>query len=90
MNTQDIEKMAEQLHDWYLEATSQPDAVYNYKAVVPYADLSDGQKAIDRYIAQKVTTAIKEAYEAGRKDERDRPITKEQAEHICNTLCKQC
>ena len=67
MTTPDVEKLAEQLHEWYLEATEQPDAEYNYKAVVPYADLSDGQKAIDRYIAQKVTTAIEEAREEERK-----------------------
>ena len=69
MTTPDVEKLAEQLHDWYLEATEQPDTEYNYKAVVPYADLSDGQKAIDRYIAQKVTTAIEEA-----REERDKEI----------------
>ena len=67
-----VEDMARQLHDWYLEATEQPEAEYNHKAVVPYEDLSDGQKAIDRYIAQKVTEAIDQA-EA---DERER---------ICNS-----
>ena len=48
-----VEELAEQLHVWYLEATEQDNAEYNYQAVVPYADLSEGQKAIDRYIASK-------------------------------------
>lgn len=52
------ESLAHQLHDWYLEATSQEDAKYNYEAVVPYEDLPEGSKLIDRYIAEKVLSLL--------------------------------
>jgi len=48
------EKLAEQLHEWYLEATYQEDAKYNIDAVVPYNDLPEGSKILDRYIAGKI------------------------------------
>jgi hypothetical protein len=53
-----IECLAKQLHDWYLEATDIEDSEYNYKAVVPYDDLTDGQKMIDRHIAGKVAELL--------------------------------
>lgn len=48
------EEMARQLHEWYLEATDQDGSRYNPEAVVPYDDLPEGSKIIDRYIAEKV------------------------------------
>lgn len=54
-----IETMAHTLHIWYLEATSElrPES-YNPNAQKPYDDMTDEQKAIDRYIAKKVVDLI--------------------------------
>lgn len=50
-----VEKLAEQLHIWYLEATKKlnPES-YNPDAQKSYYELIDEQRFIDRYIAQKV------------------------------------
>lgn len=55
------EELAEQLHIWYLEATRElnPDN-YNPKAQIPYAELNEDQKQIDRYIARKILTQQQE------------------------------
>lgn len=53
----EIEEFAEQLHIWYLEATTSIGDV-NPNAQRPYADLSDDQRDIDRYIATKLTHLI--------------------------------
>ena len=49
----------EQLHKWYLDCIGhlRPDA-YNPKAVRPYAELTEEQKEIDKYIASKVNAEI--------------------------------
>ena len=45
----------EQLHEWYLEATKHLDPQYvNPKAQIPYDELKPSQKAIDKYIANKI------------------------------------
>lgn len=57
----------EQLHSWYLEIVKilNPEN-YNEKANIPYEELKPEQKAIDKYIADKInaflglTTAIPE------------------------------
>ena len=50
------EKLAEQLHIWYLEACQQPESGmdFNPAAQEPYQLLPEGSKFLDRYIAQKV------------------------------------
>ena len=54
-----VEKMAKQLHLWYLEAIKTiPKSAYNVEAQVSYKNLSDEQKNIDRYIAVKVLEAF--------------------------------
>lgn len=55
------EELAKQLHEWYLEATDLDGAKYNHEAVVPYEDLPEGSKLIDRYIAKKVINKIDQA-----------------------------
>ncbi len=51
----EVEKMAKQLHVWYLEATrSLNPKSYNPRAQKGYEDLTEEQKEIDRYIALKV------------------------------------
>ena len=54
-----IEKFAEQLHIWYLEATEKlnPDNYYS-KAQVSYKELNEEQKFIDRYIAEKIISKM--------------------------------
>lgn len=49
------EKLACKLHEWYLEATKalKPES-YNPDAQKAYADLTEEQRQIDRYIAKKV------------------------------------
>lgn len=50
-----VEKLAEQLHIWYLEATKERNpASYNPNAQKSYAELTDEQRFIDRYIAEKI------------------------------------
>ena len=49
----------EQLHTWYLEAIGSLDGKdFNHMADRPYEMLTDGQKSIDTYIANKISTAI--------------------------------
>jgi len=63
------EKMAEQLHVWYLEATRELDSEnYNPKAQKAYNDLTEQQKEIDRYIARKVQAAIDAATEKWKRE----------------------
>ena len=61
MTEKTIEKVAEQLHKWYLEATKllNPEN-YNSKAQKQYVNLNKEQKFIDRYIAERVNEKIKE------------------------------
>jgi hypothetical protein len=56
------EKLAEQLHIWYLEAITSGVAgeQYNCNAVKEYKDLSEEQKNIDRYIAEAIIKLFKE------------------------------
>ena len=66
----DIEKIAYQLHGWYLEATARtPQGDFNPKAQVAYGDLSEAQKDIDRYIAKKVLSIATQA-----RKQRDREV----------------
>ena len=54
-----LESLARELHMWYLEATKQLNpANYNPKAQVPYDDMHEEQKQIDRYIARKITNLL--------------------------------
>ena len=47
----------QQLHQWYLEAVMNLNKEdFNAKAVVAYKDLTDGQKFIDKYIADKINS----------------------------------
>ena len=55
VNKTEVEKMAKQLHVWYLEATRNLNPKsYNSKAQKSYEDLTEEQKKIDRYIALRV------------------------------------
>ncbi len=54
-----IDDLAEQLHRWYLEATYELDPEdFNPKAVCEYSDLREGQKFIDKFIAEKLISLI--------------------------------
>lgn len=66
------EELARKLHEWYLEATSQDGAKYNHEAVVPYDDLPEGSKLLDRYIARKVNIDCEERVRAAVEEERGR------------------
>jgi len=49
------EALSEKLHEWYLEATQTlKRESFNPNAQKKYKDLSDEQKQIDRYIAERV------------------------------------
>jgi len=51
----EVEQLAEQLHNWYLEATKELNPEnYNPKAQKLYLELNEQQKNIDRYIAKKI------------------------------------
>lgn len=48
-----------QLHDWYLEATKElkPES-FNKEAQKEYEDLTEEQKFIDKYIAEKINSEM--------------------------------
>lgn len=54
ITNEEILGFAEQLHIWYLEATQKlnPNS-FNKDAQKPYSELTDEQKFIDKYIAEK-------------------------------------
>ena len=55
-----VDKLAELLHMWYLDATKQLDPEnYNPDAQKEYKDLNEQQKFIDRFIAMKVIALFK-------------------------------
>lgn len=56
------DKVAEKLHNWYLEAVKEisPES-FNPLANKPYSELTDEQKSIDRFIAAKVSKLLTEA-----------------------------
>ena len=51
----------EQLHEWYLEATDalvgRPES-FNPNARKAYSELSEDQKSIDRYIADRINEFV--------------------------------
>ena len=55
-NEWEKEKLAQQLHEWYLEACQRPESGmdFNPAAQEPYEALKDTQKFLDRYIADKI------------------------------------
>lgn len=54
------EKLAEKLHEWYLEACQKPESGmdFNPAAQEPYEALKETQKFLDRYIAGKILPYI--------------------------------
>lgn len=56
MNDTTKERLAEQLHLWYLEACQKPESgfEFNPKAQEPYEALPEGSKFLDRYLAEKI------------------------------------
>lgn len=56
LRTEEWEKLAEQLHIWYLEACQRPESGmdFNPKAQEAYENLPEGSKFLDRYIAKKI------------------------------------
>lgn len=64
-------ELPEKLHEWYLEAVKEqhPES-YNPKANKPYSELTEEQKFIDKYIAEKITAElIKKMSEVEEKEE---------------------
>ena len=61
------EKLAEQLHEWYLEACRRPESgfEFNPRAQEPYEALKEEQKFLDRYIAGKVFSLIQDSFIKG-------------------------
>lgn len=54
-----IDRLARQLHDWYLEAVKSLDQKsYNKEAAKPYGDLTKDQKSIDIFIAKKLIQEV--------------------------------
>ena len=54
-----VEGLAEKLHEWYLEATKalKPES-YNPNAQKKYSELTEEQKFIDRFIADKILSLL--------------------------------
>ena len=51
----------EELHRWYLEATSKlRKESFNKEAQKPYNELTEEQKYIDKYISDKIKRKVKE------------------------------
>ncbi len=60
-NIKDLEKLSEQLHIWYLEATKELNPKsFNSNAQKSYQELTEEQKYIDRYIANKILQSRQE------------------------------
>lgn len=53
-----IDEIAKELHGWYLEAAAKSPESFNPKAQVPFDKLTEEQKYVDRYIAEKVLNDI--------------------------------
>ena len=60
----ELERVAQNLHKWYLEATKKlsPES-YNPNAQKPYEEMTEEQKFIDRYIADKVVAYAQQEVE---------------------------
>jgi hypothetical protein len=60
MTKQELLKVTpKQLHDWYLEATAHLNPKdFNKKAQKPYGELTENQRFIDRYIADKINALL--------------------------------
>jgi hypothetical protein len=92
----DKEKLAEQLHIWYLEATHTiPSDAYNMKAQVDYNELSEDQKHIDRYIASAILKLHKQEMLRVIGDNEDYPsgclYEKDSGEGVgCSNKCDSC
>lgn len=57
--TKFVEELAERLHNWYLEATKELNLEsYNPDAQVPYKKLTEEQKEINRYIADRINCEL--------------------------------
>jgi len=55
----EVETLAKNMHEWYLEATSKLSPVSsNPNAQRSYEQLTEEQKSIDRYIANKVSELL--------------------------------
>ncbi len=55
----EIEELAENLHRWYLEACKElKSESYNPNAQKSFAELTEEQKFLDRYIAEKLIQVI--------------------------------
>ena len=63
------EDLSRKMHEWYLEATKElnPES-YNAKAQKSYDDLTEEQKQIDRYIANKVIQLLSSQLEEVEKE----------------------
>ena len=82
-------ELAKKLHEWYLEATEQDGAKYNYEAVVPYEDLPEGSKMLDLYIAEKLlTTTLTEVYNSALEASALKGEYK--VEHCSEPECPEC
>jgi len=57
----EIERMAKQLHEWYLEACLKPESGMDFNPAVqePYEVLKETQKFINLYIAEKIIDSFK-------------------------------
>lgn len=66
------EKLAENLHKWYLEACQKPESGmdFNPAAQEPYEALKETQKFLDRYIAEKILSEFSKLLQ----EERDRVV----------------
>ena len=86
------EELAEQLHKWYLEATEKlsPED-FNFDAQKGYEDLTQGQKFIDRYIAEKLRKEyiqISEVLELIGEDEKFYSLSEKSLAPILNKVTK--
>lgn len=54
------EELAKKLHEWYLEASKKIGAEsYNLKAQKDYNELTEEQKLLDKFIADKILEFLK-------------------------------
>jgi len=59
----------ENIHAWYLNACStSPSGEYNKAVQIPYNKLTDGQKHLDKYLANQINELIEFTYQELIKD----------------------
>lgn len=81
--------LPEQLHSWYLEAVKElkPES-FNPNANKPYSEITDEQKSIDIYIANKITNLFSQEKEKWIREIKNSSLNNDQVNEVLDLLQK--